>query len=120
MKKRSKYFIGEDKIDHNGEIFDYIRELHGYLWEFVRAARPGASGSLSDWVDKALEAAKAGQDDVLKLLPAYFRAIADYNRKVGREEVVEWIDKHYYMDDLIAVDAEFSWQAQKKKWGYRE
>lgn len=58
MKKRSRYFIGEDKIDHNGEIFDYITELHGYLWRFVRVAIPGAQGNLKDWVDAALMVAK--------------------------------------------------------------
>jgi len=55
MKTRPKGFIAEDKIDHNGEIFDYIRELHEYLWKFVQVFYPGASGSLTDWVDEPLD-----------------------------------------------------------------
>lgn len=55
MKERPRGFIAEDKIDHDGEIFDYIRELHGYLWRFVRCFRPAASGSLSDFIDDTLD-----------------------------------------------------------------
>ena len=54
MKKRTKGFLAEDKIDHNGEVFAYIRELHEYLWRFVRAEIPSASGNLDDFVDDAL------------------------------------------------------------------
>jgi len=59
MKTRTEGFIAEDKIDQNGEIFDYIRELHEYLWQYVRLFYPSASGSLSDWVDKASDEAEA-------------------------------------------------------------
>ncbi|KKM17397.1 hypothetical protein LCGC14_1676130 [marine sediment metagenome] len=55
MKKRPMYFLADDKIDQSGEIFDYIAELHEYLWRFVRAVKPGTNGSLSDYVDSALE-----------------------------------------------------------------
>jgi len=55
MKNRPRGFIAEDKIDHNGEIFDYIRELHNYLWRFIRAVNPSASGLLSDYVDEVLD-----------------------------------------------------------------
>jgi len=55
MKSRPRGFIAEDKIDHNGEIFDYIRELHSYLWRFIRAVNPSASGLLSDYVDEVLD-----------------------------------------------------------------
>jgi len=61
MKVRESGFIAEDKIDHNGEIFDYIRELHEYLWQYVRLFYPSASGSLSDWVDKVLDDTKIGR-----------------------------------------------------------
>lgn len=54
MKTRSTGFLAKDKIDHDGEIFDYIRELHQYLWCFVRIAHPGAGGMLSDCVDSAI------------------------------------------------------------------
>ena len=55
MKDRERGFIGEDKVDHNGEVFDYIAELHEYLWRYVRLFVPSASGSLSDWVDCVLD-----------------------------------------------------------------
>ena len=54
MKGRPKYFLAEDKIDQDGEVFDYIRELHDYLWRFVRIFNHSASGSLHDFVDEAL------------------------------------------------------------------
>lgn len=54
MKTRPYGFIAADKIDHNGEIFDYIRELHDYLWRFVHVFEPGAWGSLADYVDAVL------------------------------------------------------------------
>lgn len=55
MKKRPDGFLAEDKIDWKGEQFDYIVELHGYLWSFIRAVLPGASGNLSDLLDRALK-----------------------------------------------------------------
>jgi len=61
MKDRPKYFLAEDKIDHNGEIFDYIRELHDYLWHFVHRANPSASGNLRDFVDAALKQSELEQ-----------------------------------------------------------
>lgn len=50
MKPRPKGFLSCDKIDHMGEIFDYIRELHAYLNEFCG----GGSGNLADYLDKSL------------------------------------------------------------------
>jgi hypothetical protein len=55
MKNRPYGFLAEDKIDSNSEIFDYIRELHQYLWEYIRRIIPSASGCLDDYVDKGLE-----------------------------------------------------------------
>ena len=54
MKDRPDGFLSDERI-HNTEVFDYIRELHEYLWRFVRVALPGASGHLDDYVDKAIE-----------------------------------------------------------------
>lgn len=54
MKKRSYGFISEKYISHDSEQFDYIRELHEYLWRFVRVAYPSAR-SVRDYVDKAIE-----------------------------------------------------------------
>ena len=55
MKPRPDGFLAQDKIDQDSEIFDYIRELHNYLWEYVRRVIPGASGWLNDYVDKGLK-----------------------------------------------------------------
>ena len=51
MKSRTPGFLSADNIDHGGEVFDYIRELHEYLWRFVRAQLPGASGDLESFLD---------------------------------------------------------------------
>lgn len=55
MKDRPEGFLNPEIIARNSEQFDYIRELHEYLWRFVRIALPDASGNLSDFVDPALE-----------------------------------------------------------------
>jgi hypothetical protein len=57
MKKRSYGFLSDEKIDHSSEQFDYIRELHDYLWIFVRAEIPGASGHLNELIDIAAQSA---------------------------------------------------------------
>lgn len=54
MKPRPEGFLSEGHIAHDSEQFDYIRELHEYLWRFVRAEIPGASGDLTDFVDAAV------------------------------------------------------------------
>lgn len=56
MKSRPDGFLADDRIDHDGEIFDYIVELHDYLWRFIRAVRsPGADGRLGSHLDAAIE-----------------------------------------------------------------
>ena len=62
MKDRPYGFISDEHIDHDSEIFDYIKELHEYLWIVVRIVYPGASGSLGKYIDPALK--------YLKQLPA--------------------------------------------------
>ena len=57
-KERSDGFLAEDKIDHNGEIFNYIQELHEYLWTFVNVFCPGGGGSLCDCIDRAVDRAR--------------------------------------------------------------
>ncbi|OYT63026.1 hypothetical protein B6U67_03725 [Methanosarcinales archaeon ex4484_138] len=64
MKPRPPYFLSEENIDHDSEIFDYIQELHDYLWAFVRTQIPGASGKLEEYLDEALEIAKRKIDGV--------------------------------------------------------
>lgn len=55
MKDRPDGFLKAEFIDPDSEQFDYVRELHRYLWRFVRVALPDASGNLSDFVDPALD-----------------------------------------------------------------
>ena len=55
MKRRPPRFLSYDNIDHNSEIFSYIQELHEYLWRFIRAVKPGASGTIDDHIDRAIE-----------------------------------------------------------------
>ena len=59
MKPRSPGFLSERYIDHDGEIFDYIRELHAYLWRFMHVTAQGASGDLEDYIDPTLAALEA-------------------------------------------------------------
>lgn len=54
MKERTVGFLSNENIDHESEIFDYIRELHGYLWRFVRAVNSGAVGNLKEFIDDAV------------------------------------------------------------------
>uniref|UniRef100_A0A6M3LWG3 Uncharacterized protein n=1 Tax=viral metagenome TaxID=1070528 RepID=A0A6M3LWG3_9ZZZZ len=58
MKIRPKGFLAKDKIDHDGEVFDYIRELHEYLWRWVYTVIPSASGNLNDYLDIAVKEAE--------------------------------------------------------------
>jgi hypothetical protein len=58
MKKRSEGFLSNEKICHNSEQFDYIKELHDYLWKFVRFQIPTASGRLENFLDASVEIAK--------------------------------------------------------------
>ena len=58
MKSRQHGFLGRDKIDHDSEVFDYVAELHEYLWRFVRVHSPGASGNLVDVLDDAIQLAE--------------------------------------------------------------
>jgi hypothetical protein len=60
MKKRTDRFLAEDKISHDSEQFDYIAELHDYLWRFVRCVFPGASGNLNWYLDGAIEKLETG------------------------------------------------------------
>jgi len=54
MKKRTKGFLSDEMIDHCSEQFDYIKELHEYLWRFVRCELPGVNGSLTRYLDTAI------------------------------------------------------------------
>jgi len=71
MKDRPFAFLGEDKIDSNSEIFDYIKELHGYLWDYINRIIPGASGNLKDYVDEGL-----------KVLDEYIRILSEHEEEI--------------------------------------
>jgi len=55
MKKRPKGFLAEDKISHESEIFNYILELHKYLWRVIRCAGVGEWRTLDKHLDDAIE-----------------------------------------------------------------
>lgn len=63
MKNRPKGFLSPENIDHDSECFDYIKELHEYMWRFVKSQIPEASGNLSDYIDKAIEIAESEWQD---------------------------------------------------------
>jgi len=58
MKERPKGFLSEENIDHDSEIFDYIMELHDYLWKFIHIFNPDAGGSINDNIDDVIKALK--------------------------------------------------------------
>lgn len=55
MKERTKGFLRKELINHDSEQFDYIIELHSYLWWFIRCVEPGATGKLDQYIDAAIE-----------------------------------------------------------------
>lgn len=65
MKDRPKAFLAHLYVTGVGtrddKVGDYISELHGYLWRFVRIVMPGAGGSLNEWLDDAVILAAAKQ-----------------------------------------------------------
>ena len=58
MKKRSDGFLRDELISHGSEQFDYIAELHGYLWRFIWVVFPGAGGHIETYLDKAIDEAE--------------------------------------------------------------
>lgn len=59
MKKRPDGFLSEENINHNCEIFNYIQELHEYLWKFIRLQLPYSSGNIDSFIDEAIEIMEA-------------------------------------------------------------
>ena len=57
MKQRPDGFL-KDLYNPDTEVGDYVRELHEYLWRFVRVRFPWASGTLDKYVDAAIEDAE--------------------------------------------------------------
>lgn len=62
MRDRTKGFLSDENINHKSEQFDYIEELHDYLWRFIRAELPGSSGHITKYIDIALEQAEYKRD----------------------------------------------------------
>lgn len=58
MIKRHNGFLATNEISHDSEIFSYIKELHQYLWRFVRVEFPFAGGKLDKYIDIAIEKAE--------------------------------------------------------------
>ena len=58
MKQRPRGFLSKEHINHNSEIFYYIKELHLYLWRLARIIEPGVGGDLFYILDKVIERAK--------------------------------------------------------------
>ena len=55
MKKRPYGFLQIKQIQRNpDEVFDYIVELHKYLWIFVCHVSPGIGGNLEACIDMTL------------------------------------------------------------------
>ena len=90
MKQRTPGFLSEEKIDHDSEPFDYIQELHGYLWRFVRAVCPGASGCIDGLVDDAIDKLER-QSPQIKVLAA---ATRDMYEMVCDEWPENWATGH--------------------------
>ena len=61
MRDRPRGFLVSVKVE-DPEVFDYVSELHEYLWRFVRCHLPGASGDLGSFLDDVLERAESGAD----------------------------------------------------------
>lgn len=60
MKYRENGFLEKEFNPQTTETGDYIRELHHYLWRFVRTVIPTASGELRKYIDIAIEEAERG------------------------------------------------------------
>ena len=58
MKVRTKGFLRDELINHKSEQFDYISELHDYLWRFIRCEFPDAGGNIIDYLDVVLQQAE--------------------------------------------------------------
>ncbi len=85
MKERAKGFLRDDLIPHDSEQFDYIRELHDYLWRVVRLADPSASGSLRDYLPHAIDMIERLRTPVTELANASQSEATSRLRHMARE-----------------------------------
>ena len=59
MKNRKFGFLSGNHINQKGEPFDYIKELHSYLWRFINVEFPNAAGSIEKYLDVTIEKMEA-------------------------------------------------------------
>lgn len=106
MKPRPQGFLSKDAIPHDSEQFDYIRELHDYLWRVVRIVKPGASGDLADLLDGAiaqLESRRNLRDEfAAQALPSAFQSCIG----IGNEnaECYEAARRAYSLADAMLAE----------------
>ena len=119
MKDRPKGFLSKKHIDQGGEIFNYIAELHEYLWKFVREVMPGASGSLKWYLDKAISQFsnnKLDRDKVNKIVyhlagePLYRGTL---NKAI--DQILQLVPQHTEEVEMLEVDLKTRWGNEVRK-----
>ncbi len=125
MKQRDNGFLSKENIDHNSEGFDYITELHEYLWRFVRVVNPGASGNLNELLDDAINKAENIEDTTksayepgtvgywLNKMNEPERSLAFEN--TSPEKLTETITGNESYAIKYALDSAFLWESTAEK-----
>lgn len=110
MKLRPKGFLADEVISHESEQFDYITELHEYLWAFIRNEIPGAEGKLGEHLDAALEISTSKQHPFIPyteettLAPGVYE-VKTSNGTIGKVEMAQggWFPMHQNQAGLDVV-----------------
>ena len=55
MDARPGGFLADEQLRHDSQAFQYIVELHGYLWRIAVLVTPGASGILNNLYPMTIE-----------------------------------------------------------------
>jgi len=86
MKKRPEGFLSEEYIDHDSEVFDYIRELHMILWRIV-----GTAGSLREELERYMNTRPDDKQDLdeEKVLNLFPQKWAKYKCRVIAKAICE-------------------------------
>lgn len=102
MKNRTNGFLSKENIDHDSEQFDYITEIHNYLWKFVRTQIPNANGKLSDFVDDALVVAGMEIESNKEEAGAKLRSrkIWKVTIEYSIQTIVDYKDKSYQTPEI--------------------
>lgn len=93
MKKRPLYYLSDEHISHNSEAFDYIKELHEYLWTIIRIVKPGASGQINDYLDEVITKIKPHLEESERSL------FWENTAKISQDS------SDYYQDELVKAHA---------------